>query len=223
MIAVDPPRRPAPMPPPPSPSRSDPLQASPHTRFEDVQAVLTGSLFVALALVMFHDSRLVPGGTTGIALLVSYVSGWPPGPAVFVINLPFYLFAYRALGRVFTIKTFCAVGMLSLYTELLPSLVSFQKLDPVFSAIMGGLLAGTGILILIRHGASLGGLGVLAIYLQQRKGWRAGVVQMAGDCAIVALSLVVVSLQQVALSILAAVAVNLVIAINHRPGRYFGI
>ena len=113
--------------------------------------------------------------------------------------------------------------MLSLYTELLPMLISFDKLNPVFAAIMGGLLAGTGILILIRHGASLGGLGVLAIYLQKRNGWRAGTVQMLCDIAILALALWVLSPEKVALSILAAAALNLVIAINHRPDRYFGM
>jgi hypothetical protein len=53
----------------------------------------------------------------------------------------------------------------------------------VFSAVMSGLLAGTGILILMRHQASLGGLGALAFYLQQRRGWRAGTVQMLCDAA----------------------------------------
>ena len=200
-----------------------PLQALSHTPFEDVQGLLTGCLFVALSLVMFRESRLMPGGTAGLSFIVHYLSTWPLGLTMFVINLPFYVFAFRALGSTFTIKTFCAVATLSLYTELLPMLISFDKLNPVFAAIMGGLLAGTGILILIRHGASLGGLGVLAIYLQKRKGWRAGTVQMLCDIAILALALCVLSPEKVALSILAAAALNLVIAINHRPDRYFGM
>jgi uncharacterized membrane-anchored protein YitT (DUF2179 family) len=77
--------------------------------------------------------------------------------------------------------------------------------------------------MLIRHRSSLGGVGVLAIYLQQRKGWRAGWVQMAADCVIMALALLAVDARLVGLSVLGAVAVNFVIAVNHRPGRYFGI
>lgn len=204
-------------------STKKPLQALTHTPFEDVQGLLTGSLFVALSLVMFRDSRLMPGGTAGLSFLVHYLGGWSLGAMMFVINLPFYVFAYRALGRVFTIKTFCAVAVLSLYTELLPKLIAFDHLNPVFSAVMGGLLAGTGILILIRHGASLGGLGVLAIFLQKRKGWRAGTVQMLCDVAILALALVILAPEKVALSILAAAALNFVIAVNHRPDRYFGM
>ncbi len=210
---------------PPAPVVLDKITATvhPHTLLEDVQGVLTGCLFVALSLVMFRETRLMPGGTAGLSFLVHYASGWPLGAAMFVINLPFYLFAFGAMGRVFTIKTFCAVGLLSLYTELLPQLISFDKLNPVFAAIMGGLLAGSGILMLIRHGASLGGLGVLALYLQKRKGWRAGTVQMLCDLAILALALLMLPAEKVALSILAAAALNLVIAVNHRPDRYFGI
>ncbi|MBL8310488.1 MAG: YitT family protein [Burkholderiales bacterium] len=194
-----------------------------HTPLEDAQALLTGCLFVALSLMFMRDSRLLPGGVAGLSFIAHYVSGWSLGAAVFVFNLPFYVFAWRAMGPRFTFKTFAAVAILSAYAEALPHLISFAQLDPVFSAVMGGLLAGSGILILIRHGASLGGLGVMAIYVQQRRGWRAGSVQMACDIAILGGALIVLPADRVALSVLAAAALNFVIAINHRPDRYHGI
>ena len=194
-----------------------------HSALEDVQAILTGCLFVALALVFMRDSRLLPGGVTGLAFIVHYASGWALGAALFVLNLPFYLFAWRALGWRFTLKTFVAVAVLALYTELLPRLVGLARLDPVFSAVMSGLLAGTGILILMRHQASLGGLGALAFYLQQRRGWRACTVQMLCDALILGSALWLLPPGRVALSGLSAAALNFVIAINHRPDRYHGI
>lgn len=210
--------------PPPAADSPQPDLASEvrHTVLEDVQAVLVGCLIVALSLVFFRESRLLTGGTTGLSFLVHYLGGWPLGAVLFAMNLPFYVFAWRAMGRSFTLKTFCAVGVLSLFAEFVPQLISFDRLDPVFAAITAGLLAGIGILILIRHGASLGGIGVLAIYLQKRKGWRAGTIQMVADCGILALALLVVPLDKVLLSILSALALNLVIAVNHRPDRYFG-
>jgi len=199
-----------------------PPRAAPHTLTEDLQALVTGCLFVALSILMLRESRLLTGGTTGLSFLIHYLGGWRLGLVLFLINLPFYAFGLAALGKRFTFKTFCAVGTLSLFTELVPSLVRFERLDPVFAAVMGGLLAGIGILILMRHGASLGGSGVLAIYLQKTRGWRAGSVQMSLDVIILSLGLLVVSPGQVGLSILSAAAVNLVIGINHRPDRYFG-
>lgn len=208
---------------PSSPARPLLPTGRPHTAFEDVQGVLTGCLFVALALVMFREGTLLTGGTTGLAFLAHYLGGWPLGAVLFVLNLPFYVFGLRTLGRAFTVKTFCAVAVLAAQTELVPALVSFERLDPVFGAIMAGLLAGTGILILIRHGASLGGVTILALFLQKRRGWRAGWVQMAIDCAILSLGLLFLPVDKVALSVLGAAALNFVIAVNHRPDRYFGI
>ena len=88
---------------------------------------------------------------------------------------------------------------------------------------MGGLITGTGFLILFRHKCSLGGIGVLALWLQDRFGWRAGKVQMGVDCAIVLLALFSIEPMRVLYSILGAVALNIVLAINHRPGCYLGM
>jgi len=88
---------------------------------------------------------------------------------------------------------------------------------------VGGLITGTGFLILFRHKCSLGGIGVLALWLQDRFGWRAGKVQMGVDCAIVLLALFSIEPMRVLYSILGAVALNIVLAINHRPGRYLGM
>ena len=44
------------------------------------------------------------------------------------------------------------------------------RLQPAFAAILAGLMSGVGILMLVRHKSSLGGFGVLAIYLQERHG-----------------------------------------------------
>ena len=194
-----------------------------HTFFEDAQAILVAPLFVAFAVLLFRQAGLLTGGTVGVAFLIHYASSWPMGAVVFVINLPFYIFAVRSMGWAFTIKTFICVSLLAVYTEVLPMLITLQSINPLFAAVMGGFLAGVGLLILIRHKASLGGLGVLAIYLQNSKGWRAGKVQMAADFVIVGAALLIRDPLSVGLSILGALALNLVIAVNHKAGRYMGM
>jgi uncharacterized membrane-anchored protein YitT (DUF2179 family) len=89
--------------------------------------------------------------------------------------------------------------------------------------VTGGLLIGAGMLMLFRHRASLGGLNIMVLYLQERFGWRAGKVQMAFDCSIVLAALAVVPWQQIAWSVLGAVVLNLTLAINHKPGRYMAV
>ena len=197
--------------------------ASQHTAFEDAQAIVTGALFIALGVAMFAQAGLLTGGTAGLAFLIHYATGWRFGVVFFVINVPFYVLALRAMGWTFTVKTFCAVAALSLFSELMPLVVRFDYLQPVYAGVMGGCLIGAGLLMLFRHRASLGGINVLVLVLQERHGWRAGKVQMAIDCLIVLAAFALVEPWLIAISVLGAVALNLVVAVNHRPGRYLGV
>ena len=214
--------------PQPTPSSAEPSSAEPladlairsHTTFEDAQAIFTGTLFVSLALILFAQVGLLTGGTAGAAFVLHYATGVSLGKLFFLINLPFYWFAWTRMGREFTIKTFISIALLSVATEFSPKLFAIDRIHPAYAAVLGGLLLGSGCLFLARHRASLGGATIVSLYLQQAKGWRAGKVQMGMDCAIVLLALTVVDVQRVAYSVLAAVVMNLFIAVNHKPGRY---
>lgn len=191
-----------------------------HGHLEDLQALLTGTTFVALGILMFKQLGLLTGGTAGVAFWLHYATGWNFGLVLFALNLPFFALAWRRMGRTFTLKTFAAVALLAALINLLPSWVGFEHLHPVATALIGGVLIGTGMLILFRHQASLGGFNVLVLYLQETRGWRAGRIQMALDCSIVLLAFAVTDWQHVLLSVLGAVALNQTLATNHRAGRY---
>lgn len=191
-----------------------------HAWYDDALAFVTGTLFIAIGVTMFTHSGLLTGGTAGLAFLVHYATGTGFGPLFFAINLPFYALAWHAMGRSFTVKTFVAVTLLSALTSAIPRWAGFAVLDPWFAAVAGGLLMGTGFLVLFRHHASLGGLNILVLVLQKRFGWRAGWVQMGIDGAILVASLAVVDPKRIAMSIVGAAALNLTLALNHRPGRY---
>jgi uncharacterized membrane-anchored protein YitT (DUF2179 family) len=197
--------------------------AAPHTLFDDIQALVAGTLLISLGLALLGKASLITGGTVGIAFLLHYASGVSFGKLFFLINIPFYLLAWKKLGWVFTLKTFCSVLLLSLWSELLPLAFKIDQINPAYAAVMGGLLAGVGLLILFRHRASLGGVNVLVLYLQERYGWRAGYVQLALDGTITALSIPLISPSAIAMSLLGALVLNLTIAINHQPGRYVAI
>ena len=194
--------------------------ATRHNLFDDAQALVTGTLFVALGLQLFRQAGLMTGGTAGIALATHYALGWHFGVVFFVINLPFYWLAWRRMGRRFTVKTFVAVALLSVLSEQLPRLLVIGQVQPLFAAIAGGLLVGAGFLILFRHRASLGGLNVLVLWLQERTGWRAGYLQLGLDVAILLASSPWVDAQRLLLSVVGAAAMNLALAINHRSDRY---
>jgi uncharacterized membrane-anchored protein YitT (DUF2179 family) len=194
-----------------------------HSLYEDVLALLNGTLFVAMGILLYAKVSLVTGSVAGIALLVQYATGVPFGVAFVLINLPFFWLAVRRMGWPFTMRTFAAIGLLSLMTRFAPHVMALDRVNPVFSAIAGGALMGVGLLILFRHRAGLGGFSILGLYLQDNHGVRAGWFQLAVDLAILAAALFFIPCQSAALSVLGAVVLNLTLAINHRPGRYVGM
>ncbi len=188
---------------------------------DDAQGLLTGTLFAALGVLLMQHAGLVPGGTVGIALLLHYATRVELGLALFAINIPFYALAWMRLGRAFTVRTALAVSLLSLLSWWLPRAITLQHVDGALAAVLGGLLCGAGMLFLFRHGASLGGLNVLVLRLHDRFGWSTGKVQMAIDALIVlAGAAVTADPRRLGLSVLAVVALNLVLVFNHRKGRY---
>jgi uncharacterized membrane-anchored protein YitT (DUF2179 family) len=200
---------------------SDPaLQTPQHSLAEDALAIFIGTLFVSFGLAIFKQAGLLTGSTAGLAFLIYYVTAAPFGAVFFVINLPFYYLAFRRMGWRFTLKSFCAVAAVSLMAEAHGRFVQFTLTDPFYTAVFGGLLMGVGFIVLFRHGASLGGVNILALYLQDKIGLRAGKLQMAIDVTILLASFFVVSPVALAASVVGAVGMNLVIWMNHRRDRY---
>ncbi len=207
----------------PAPGGAPPvLGAVPHTWFEDAQAIFTASLFISLGFGLLSQARLLSGGIAGLALLLTRLTPLTFGQLLVALNLPFFWLAVRQMGWAFTAKTFAAIGAVSLCADLLHLVMAFDRLHPVYAAVMGGSCIGIGLLILFRHQASLGGLNVLAIWLQERRGVRAGVFQLAVDTLVLVASIFVVPPATILVSVVGSVALNLVLAVNHRPDRYLG-
>ncbi|MBU2934980.1 MULTISPECIES: YitT family protein [Pacificibacter] len=200
-------------------SKSD-LNPTKHTNFEDAQAFVYGTAICALSLMMLKTLGLITGQTAGLALLISYLIEAPFGVVFFLVNLPFYWFGYKRMGVKFVIKTLICVALISVFTEIFPRFISFETLNPIFGAIMIGFMTASGLMAIIRHGGSLGGIGIMALYIQDAFGFKAGYVQLGFDAVLFAVAAFILPLDLVAYSLLGAVVANVVIAINHRRDRY---
>ncbi|MGO2242556.1 MAG: YitT family protein [Halomonas sp.] len=207
--------------------RVEDLPKDQHRPYEDLMAMLLGTFFVALGVTFYTHAVLLTGSTAGLALLLSYmtssVTGWGFGVYFFAINLPFYYLAVKRMGWSFTLRTFAAIGLVSLFSELTQGWVQFANVPSLYAALMGGALMGIGMLMLFRHRTSLGGINILALYLQDKHGLRAGYVQLTIDGLILLIALTLLPLDRVGYSVLGALTLNLIIALNHKPGRYVGV
>jgi uncharacterized membrane-anchored protein YitT (DUF2179 family) len=193
-----------------------------HTLAEDVYAILIGASLSAFGIVILHAAGLVTGGVAGLALTISYLTGIPVGTLFFVINLPFLVLAQRTMGWNFAIRSAITVALLSGLTWTIPHWSPMGTINPWFAAIFGGTVIGMGILSLARHKASVGGIGVLALYLHEKRGINAGKVQGTADTLIVLSAFVVLDLRHLILSVLSAIALSAVLYTFHRKGRYTG-
>lgn len=191
-----------------------------HSPLDDTQGIAFGSFMCAVSVVLLTHLGFVTGQTAGLAILISYATGWGFGPVFFVINLPFYWLGWKRFGPTFVAKSFLAVAILSALAMILPDHLQFGAVHPLAGAVLAGCLTGAGMIALFRHGASLGGIGVVGLYVQDATGFRAGWVQMGFDAALFAVALTLRDPVTVAYSFLGAVILNLAIAVNHRKDRY---
>jgi uncharacterized membrane-anchored protein YitT (DUF2179 family) len=191
-----------------------------HSLVEDAVAFVIATTLVALGIVFLQTAGLFTGQIAGAALILSYIGGWPFGLVFFLLNLPFYVFAALRMGWMFTIKSFVAVIMMSTCAEFFADTITLDLPHPVFGAIIGSVLAGMGLLSFFRHGASLGGIGMLALYLQDRFDFRAGLTQLIFDAGIFVVAFFLFDPLVVVWSLLGAAFLNIIIALNHRRDRY---
>ncbi len=136
---------------------------------KDTFFIVIGIFAAAFGLESFLlPNSFIDGGVTGISLLVSEVTQTPLWILIILINLPFMVMAYRAIGKQFAIKAIIAI----LGLALVLALIEFPEVtqDKLLVAVFGGFFLGAGIGLSIRGGSVLDGTEVLAIFLSRK--WR---------------------------------------------------
>jgi uncharacterized membrane-anchored protein YitT (DUF2179 family) len=204
------------------PTESTPTGAVPHSLLENLVGLATGVFLASLGVFLIHSAHAVTGGTAGLSLLLSYATGVPFEWLFIIVNLPFFALAVWKKGVRFTVTSLACVAAVSALTPLHGEVLHLTDFNRVYGVAVGNLLTGIGLLILFRHGSSLGGFNIVALLAQERLRLRAGYVQMFLDLCVVVGALFAVDVTAMALSALGVVVLNIVLAFNHRPGRYMG-
>lgn len=154
---------------------------------DGVQIVL-GCVLGALAYPLFLvPNNIAPGGVTGLATILNYLSGWPVGITSLVMNIPIFVFGYRFMGKHFVGRTLAATFLFSLLIDLMK--VEPMTDDPMMAAIFGGALLGIGLAFIMRGGATTGGTDMLARMLHRHVSFiSVGAFLFAFDVAVVTLA-----------------------------------
>ncbi len=181
-------------------------------------AIVEASLLVALGVQLINASDLLVGGTAGLTLIaLQFLPDMTFGQVFFLVNLPFYLIALRYLGVGFTLRTFGAVSLLSVFSDLISQYVSLELAHPLIASVLGGLLIGLGLTFLIRAQASLGGITILAVFLERRLSVNAARTTLVTDMGILIFGFVFFDALTVLYSIAAFIAVGSVMGRYRKP------
>lgn len=130
---------------------------------KDVLQAVLGVLFAGVALKLFLvPNHFFDGGITGISLLVHEIYHYHLGLLLLLFNLPLILLSYFMVGKRFALRTLICVILLGISLLIIPNYP--VTADKLLISIFGGAFLGTGIGFIMRIGAALDGIEVLALY-----------------------------------------------------------
>lgn len=140
---------------------------------KNLPIVLLGNLLMQLGIVLFIlPSGLVTGGTTGIALALHHFFGLPISIFVAVFNVAMFLLGWALLGKTFAmttlVSTFAAPVMLETLQRIVGDFVLTE--DLLLCTLFAGLCIGTSIAMIVKLGASTGGMDIPPLLLQKFMG-----------------------------------------------------
>lgn len=179
-------------------------------------AIIEGCFLAALGLFFLQSSDLLVGGTAGIAAISNKAFTLTLGTWFFLVNAPFFIVALKQMGKSFTVKSMIGIALVSVLTDTLSLLITIDSIPIWLASFIGGGLIGIGLLILFRHNTSLGGVNILALYVEKKYGVHSGKVILATDMIVVLLALNFYPLEQIAYSMIGFFVLTSVIGRYHK-------
>lgn len=157
--------------------------------FIDYLGITAGSFLIALALTVFLvPNRIAAGGVSGLATVIYYISSFPIGITMLIINIPLFLAGLKIMGTSFGMRTIYGIISLSVFTDLLqPHVVSLTD-DLLLASIYGGVVGGIGLGIVFRSRGTTGGTDMIASLINYYTGITVGEGLLIADGVVVALA-----------------------------------
>lgn len=164
---------------------------------KDFILLTLGSVIYAVAMSCFLDpNRLVPGGVSGIAVIINHTVGWiGTGTVIILLNVPLLVAGLIKFGRRFMLSTVYATLLSSLMIELFNN-VGTKILpltdDLLLASVAGGALLALGLGLVFRGGGTTGGSDIVTKFLRLRyKHVKTGSIFLVVDSVVVVVSAIV--------------------------------
>ncbi|OPX17934.1 hypothetical protein BXT86_03860 [candidate division WOR-3 bacterium 4484_100] len=153
--------------------------------------IIIGGFVISVAYTAFLiPAKIVPGGVTGISMILHFLCDSPVGVVTILLNIPLFFIALRVLGLSFSFKSIIAIFYTNLLIDLLTYTVKIQTPthDKILSSIYGGILLGIGLGLVFRGGASTGGSDIVGQVLNRYTNLSVGMWIMIVDFVVISLA-----------------------------------
>ena len=138
----------------------------------DIIWITISALLTAVTVnLFFMHTDLAPGGLTGLAIILSIITGIPLEYMSLIVSVPLLVLGMIFIGSKFGIKTLYITLMIPLFIKIVPNVNLMAGLpfivQLIIAMIVGGLLIGLSIGIALRHNCATGGTDLLAVLIKK--------------------------------------------------------
>ena len=153
---------------------------------------IIGSFIYSLAVTVFIGSNEIsPGGITGIATIFNYLFSVPTGVVLLALNIPILILGFIKFGGKFIINTSFVTLIISVMLTFTETVLPVFKSDKILASVFGGVLMGLGISLIMLHGATTGGVDIVAKIINRRfRHFTVGKIMMALDVIVISLTVI---------------------------------
>ncbi len=156
----------------------------------DMLVVTIGCVLMGLSVSLFFDPyRIIPGGLTGLSILLHDATGLLSiGSIILIVNIPLFLLSWIFVGHHFLIGTVFGTVVSSLFIDLFNAVLKPPtNLEPFMAAIAGAVLMGLGLGLIFTRGYTSGGSDVAARLLKNLMPHvQMGHLMLVIDCLVIA-------------------------------------
>jgi len=157
----------------------------------NLSLVILGSLIMGIGYSLFLiPHHFVPGGVSGIAMIVNFFTRLPLGTLIMVLNIPVFIIGFKIMGRKYALRSLLGMVISSLLIDFFNQVMGLKSAtdDPILAAIYGGFMLGVGLGLVFRGRASTGGSDILGQILNRWTGMSVGIGIMLIDFFVISAS-----------------------------------
>ena len=123
----------------------------------DIFYLILGCFIMAIGTSLFLlPNQLSSGGFSGIATIIYYLFKFPLGTVMFILNIPFFIWALFKIGKGLLVKSISGTILLATFIDLLDTIPELTN-DRFLACIYGGVCIGLGMALVLKSGSSTGG------------------------------------------------------------------